>query len=53
MDPEEAVVGSTEEAIEESEAMEGVGEGDKDQVSHNLTSLVGRLVHPPCLNSGS
>ena len=40
-----------EEAIEESEAMEVVGEGDKNQVSHNLT-LVGRLVHPPCLNSG-
>lgn len=48
VDPEEAEV---EEAIEESEAMEVVGEGDKNQVSHNLT-LVGRLVHPPCLNSG-
>jgi hypothetical protein len=37
------------EAIEE--AMEGVGEGDEGQVSHNRT-LVGGLVHPPCLNSG-
>ena len=48
--PEEAEVGSTEGAIEESEALEGVGEGDEGQVSHNLT-LVGGLVHPPCLNS--
>ena len=36
--------------IEESEAMDGVGEGDKDQVSHNLALEC--LVHPPYLNSG-